>query len=87
MKFRHLNVQLTFGRRATFFGGALLVPAIIVIQINIVGLFTLSEATGARSEKVSLGVSSILALSVLLLILGDILPTSSDPTPLLSESI
>ncbi len=46
-------------------------------QVSLVGFFSPSSSSGERGERATLGVSAILALSVVMVIVGDFMPKGS----------
>uniref|UniRef100_A0A914PJD9 Neurotransmitter-gated ion-channel transmembrane domain-containing protein n=1 Tax=Panagrolaimus davidi TaxID=227884 RepID=A0A914PJD9_9BILA len=51
----------------------------------VVGFFTPHSSTGENTEKVSLGVTALLSLAIILMMVSDSLPATSDTVPLLGQ--
>lgn len=54
-----------------------MVPTFVVSLLSIIGLFTPFDNEGNRTEKISLGITTLLSLSVMLNIVGDDISKSS----------
>ncbi|KAL5005229.1 hypothetical protein ScPMuIL_018685 [Solemya velum] len=67
-------------RKSRFYVMQLILPYIVTSTIGLLAYALPSES----GEKVSLGVTVLLALTVFMLILGDTLPPSSETTPLIA---
>lgn len=61
------------------------IPAIIVTFINFVGFFTPSSNLGDRNEKITLGITTLLAMTVILLQIAEQVPRTSESTPLIGK--
>lgn len=64
-------------RRAIFYIAVLVIPIYLISLLSILGIFTPSTETGTRNEKVSLGLGSLLSMTVILGILASAMPKSS----------
>uniref|UniRef100_A0A914WBT2 Neurotransmitter-gated ion-channel ligand-binding domain-containing protein n=1 Tax=Plectus sambesii TaxID=2011161 RepID=A0A914WBT2_9BILA len=54
------------------------VPCFIITTLSIIGLFAPFSSTGERQEKVTLGLNTLLAVTVLLLMIAEEMPRSMD---------
>uniref|UniRef100_A0A8R1I2I4 Uncharacterized protein n=1 Tax=Caenorhabditis japonica TaxID=281687 RepID=A0A8R1I2I4_CAEJA len=76
----HLN------RRPTYYITVIVVPTFLISALSILGIFSPGSNDGPRNEKVSLGLGSLLAMTVLLDIVAGAMP-KSDAIPLLGYYI
>ncbi|KAI1706002.1 neurotransmitter-gated ion-channel ligand binding domain-containing protein [Ditylenchus destructor] len=73
-------------RRPIFYITVIVVPIFLISTLSILGIFTPGSNEGPRSEKVSLGLGSLLAMTVLLGIVAGAMPKSNS-IPLLGYYI
>ncbi|XP_075244496.1 neuronal acetylcholine receptor subunit alpha-10-like [Convolutriloba macropyga] len=78
--FSRLHYKMTLRRRMAFYSWNIVVPAILVNTMSIL-VFLLPPENG---EKVSLGITILLALSVNMMVIRDYVPANSLQTPVLS---
>uniref|UniRef100_A0A914KWX5 Uncharacterized protein n=1 Tax=Meloidogyne incognita TaxID=6306 RepID=A0A914KWX5_MELIC len=78
-----LKLKLYLRRKPLFYLINLIIPTAIITLIAIVGFFTTSSASGMREEKVSLGITTLLSMSILMLMVSDQMPTTSTFIPLI----
>ncbi|KAL3097541.1 hypothetical protein niasHS_003989 [Heterodera schachtii] len=82
-KYTLLKLTLYLRRKPLFYLINLIIPTAIITLIAIVGFFTTSSASGMREEKVSLGITTLLSMSILMLMVSDQMPTTSTFIPLI----
>ncbi|RCN32355.1 Neurotransmitter-gated ion-channel transmembrane region [Ancylostoma caninum] len=82
-KYTLLQLTLYLRRKPLFYLVNLIIPTSIITLIAIVGFFTTSSASGMREEKVSLGITTLLSMSILMLMVSDQMPTTSTFIPLI----
>ncbi|CAD6193386.1 unnamed protein product [Caenorhabditis auriculariae] len=82
-KYTLLQLTLFLRRKPLFYLVNLIIPTSIITLIAIVGFFTTSSASGMREEKVSLGITTLLSMSILMLMVSDQMPTTSTFIPLI----
>ncbi|KAK0394578.1 hypothetical protein QR680_000815 [Steinernema hermaphroditum] len=82
-KYTLLKLTLYLRRKPLFYLVNLIIPTSIITLIAIVGFFTTSSASGMREEKVSLGITTLLSMSILMLMVSDQMPTTSTFIPLI----
>ncbi len=63
----------------------LVIPTVIITIISYLGLFSLTSSSGERGEKVSLGMGTILALAVVMLMVQDTMPNTSLSNPMICK--
>ena len=84
-KYTLLYLTLFLRRKPHFYLVNLIIPTSIITLIAIIGFFTTSSASGMREEKVSLGITTLLSMSILMLMVSDQMPTTSTFIPLIGE--
>ncbi|GMR37464.1 hypothetical protein PMAYCL1PPCAC_07659 [Pristionchus mayeri] len=82
-KYTLLQLTLHLRRKPLFYLVNLIIPTSIITLIAIVGFFSTSSASGMREEKVSLGITTLLSMSILMLMVSDQMPTTSTFIPLI----
>ncbi|CAJ0963491.1 unnamed protein product, partial [Mesorhabditis belari] len=82
-KYTLLELTLHLRRKPLFYLVNLIIPTSIITLIALVGFFTTSSASGTREEKVSLGITTLLSMSILMLMVSDQMPTTSTFIPLI----
>ncbi|CAJ0557935.1 unnamed protein product, partial [Mesorhabditis spiculigera] len=82
-KYTLLELTLHLRRKPLFYLVNLIIPTSIITLIALVGFFTTSSASGMREEKVSLGITTLLSMSILMLMVSDQMPTTSTFIPLI----
>ncbi|PAV56878.1 hypothetical protein WR25_20680 isoform C [Diploscapter pachys] len=73
-------------RKPTYYLTVIVAPTFLISALSILGIFSSSSNEGPRGEKVSLGLGSLLAMSVLLGIVAGAMPKSNS-IPLLGYYI
>ncbi|KAH7660516.1 Protein LGC-10, partial [Aphelenchoides avenae] len=76
---RRVEVHYIFQlrRRPVFYVTVIVVPIFLISALSILGIFTPGANDAPRNEKVSLGLGSLLAMTVLLGIVADSMPKSN----------
>lgn len=72
-------------RNPSYYLFTLIVPSAFITIVTVVGFFTPHSSTGENTEKVSLGVTALLSLAIILMMVSDSLPATSDTVPLLGR--
>jgi hypothetical protein len=83
--FSHFYAFLLIQRKPLHFLVNLVIPTLIITLISFVGFFSPASTSGERTEKVNLGITTLLAMSILLLMVADQMPTTSNFVPLIGE--
>uniref|UniRef100_A0A915IU86 Uncharacterized protein n=1 Tax=Romanomermis culicivorax TaxID=13658 RepID=A0A915IU86_ROMCU len=81
--FSVLVCDLILHRKPLHYLVNLVVPTLIITLISFVGFFSPATTNGERTEKVNLGITTLLAMSILLLMVSDQMPTTSNFVPLI----
>ena len=72
-------------RRPIFYITVIVVPIFLISTLSILGIFTPGEKNSPRNEKVSMGLGSLMATTVLLGIVAGAMPKSNS-LPLLGKA-
>uniref|UniRef100_A0A914C3B8 Uncharacterized protein n=1 Tax=Acrobeloides nanus TaxID=290746 RepID=A0A914C3B8_9BILA len=79
-----LEASLILRRKPLYYVLNLLVPTSIITVVAIFGFFTPASTGDDRTEKFNLGITTLLAMSILLLMVSDQMPTTSEFVPLIA---
>ncbi len=83
--YSEIHCHLIIQRKPLYYIVNLIIPAIFISVIATFGFFTPVSSSGERTEKVNLGITTLLAMAVLLMVVSDHMPTTSILVPLISE--
>ncbi|KAI1727886.1 neurotransmitter-gated ion-channel ligand binding domain-containing protein [Ditylenchus destructor] len=75
----HIHIQ----RKPLFYLVNLIIPTSVITLIAIVGFFSSSTVNDAREEKISLGITTLLSMSILIFMVSDQMPSTSSFIPLI----
>uniref|UniRef100_A0A1I8BKC5 Neur_chan_LBD domain-containing protein n=1 Tax=Meloidogyne hapla TaxID=6305 RepID=A0A1I8BKC5_MELHA len=78
-----LEFKLHIQRKPLFYLVNLIIPTSIITLIAIVGFFSSSTVNDAREEKISLGITTLLSMSILIFMVSDQMPSTSSFIPLI----
>uniref|UniRef100_A0A183CB35 Neur_chan_LBD domain-containing protein n=1 Tax=Globodera pallida TaxID=36090 RepID=A0A183CB35_GLOPA len=78
-----LEFKLHIQRRPLFYLVNLIIPTSIITLIAIVGFFSSSTVNDVRDEKISLGITTLLSMSILIFMVSDQMPSTSSFIPLI----
>lgn len=76
-----LLIPVTLKRNALHYVMLFILPITVTCSICIIGMFSPSTNTGERTEKVFLGITTLLAISIVLLSISSQLPVTSGGIP------
>ncbi|CAG9534384.1 unnamed protein product [Cercopithifilaria johnstoni] len=76
--------SLIIRRKPLYYIVNLIIPTIILTLVAIVGFFTPSSTNDERREKITIGITALLAISILMLMVSNQMPTTSDFVPLIT---
>ncbi|RCN37466.1 Neurotransmitter-gated ion-channel transmembrane region [Ancylostoma caninum] len=62
-----------------------MLPCFIIMELSLLGLFSPSSDGGEHNEKVTMGLTSLLSMSVLLLMISENLPKTNEGLPILGK--
>lgn len=77
-----IKYYIVMKRRPLFYMFNLVMPCILITLVALLGFYMPSES----GEKVSMGITTLLSMTVFLMIVADSLPPSSDVVPLIGKS-
>ncbi|CAD5219222.1 unnamed protein product [Bursaphelenchus okinawaensis] len=77
-----LEASLVVRRKPLYYIVNLVVPTSVITLVAVTGFFTPASTSNERREKLSLGIDSLLAMSILLTMIAEQMPTISDYVPL-----
>lgn len=75
---------LIIRRKPLYYVFNLIIPTVIITLVAMIGFFTPASTSDERAEKITLGMTSLLAMSILMMTIFDQMPTTSDFVPLLA---
>ncbi|EYB86003.1 hypothetical protein Y032_0287g1461 [Ancylostoma ceylanicum] len=75
----HLDIQ----RKPLYYVINLITPTSIITLISIVGFFSSSSINELREEKITLGITTLLSMSILIFMVSDKMPSTSSFIPLI----
>ncbi|CAI2352987.1 unnamed protein product [Caenorhabditis sp. 36 PRJEB53466] len=64
---------------------SLVIPSAFITVVTIVGFFTPHSTTGENTEKVSLGVTALLSMAIIMMMVSDEVPATSEVIPLIGK--
>ncbi|XP_039708028.1 CHRNA7-FAM7A fusion protein-like [Pteropus medius] len=78
-----VTFTVTIRRRTLYYGLNLLVPCVLISALALL-VFLLPADSG---EKISLGITVLLSLTVFMLLVAEIMPATSDSVPLIGKRV
>ncbi|ULT89162.1 hypothetical protein L3Y34_007967 [Caenorhabditis briggsae] len=79
-----LQASLVIQRKPLYYLVNLIIPTSIITLVAITGFFTPASTDDDRTEKINLGITTLLAMSILMLMVSDQMPTTSEFVPLIA---
>uniref|UniRef100_A0A0R3RV86 Neur_chan_LBD domain-containing protein n=1 Tax=Elaeophora elaphi TaxID=1147741 RepID=A0A0R3RV86_9BILA len=76
--------SLVIRRKPLYYIVNLIIPTTVLTLVGIVGFFTPASTSDERTEKITIGITALLAISILMLMVSDQMPTTSDFVPLIA---
>ena len=83
LPYADLYYHIVIRRKALYYIFTMALPTFVITTLSIVGLFTPFSASGERQEKVTLGLTTLLAMAVLLIMVADQMPKTSAGLPMI----
>lgn len=80
-----IKATIVIKRRALSYIVTLVCPTLLTTFVSLVGFFMPTSACGQRREKMTLGINTLLTMSVLLLGISDQMPSTSSSVPLIGN--
>ncbi|CAI5441634.1 unnamed protein product [Caenorhabditis angaria] len=78
-----LEFNLTIQRKPLYYIINLIIPTSIITFISIIGFFSTSSINEPREEKITLGITTLLSMSILIFMVSDKMPSTSSFIPLI----
>uniref|UniRef100_A0A914UHY6 Uncharacterized protein n=1 Tax=Plectus sambesii TaxID=2011161 RepID=A0A914UHY6_9BILA len=75
--------DIVIQRKPTYYLTTFVLPSFIITTLAIVGIFSPFTDSGGREEKVTMGLTTLLTMSIILLLVTEQMPKSSEGVPLL----
>ncbi|KAK5983526.1 hypothetical protein GCK32_001141, partial [Trichostrongylus colubriformis] len=75
--------DIVIKRRPHYYVACFMLPCFIIMELSLLGLFSPSSDSGEHSEKVTMGLTSLLSMTILLLMISENLPKTSEGPPIL----
>ncbi|TKR80183.1 hypothetical protein L596_014298 [Steinernema carpocapsae] len=82
-KYTLLEFSLLIRRKPLFYLVNLIAPTCVITLISIVGFFSSSTINEFREEKISLGITTLLSMSIMIFMVSDKMPSTSSFIPLI----
>uniref|UniRef100_A0A7E4VY85 Acetylcholine receptor subunit alpha-type deg-3 n=1 Tax=Panagrellus redivivus TaxID=6233 RepID=A0A7E4VY85_PANRE len=79
-----LEASIVIRRKPLYYVINLILPTSIITIVAITGFFTPASTSDDRTEKINLGITTLLAMSILMLMVSDQMPTTSEFVPLIA---
>ncbi|KAL7077331.1 hypothetical protein ACQ4LE_003059 [Meloidogyne hapla] len=79
-----LEASIVIRRKPLYYVINLILPTSIITLVAITGFFTPASTADDRTEKINLGITTLLAMSILMLMVSDQMPTTSEFVPLIA---
>ncbi|PAV66521.1 hypothetical protein WR25_22537 isoform A [Diploscapter pachys] len=77
-----LEASLVVRRKPLYYIVNLVIPTSVITLVAVTGFFTAASTSSERREKLSLGIDSLLAMSILMMMVSEQMPTTSEGVPL-----
>ncbi|VDN54667.1 unnamed protein product, partial [Dracunculus medinensis] len=72
-------------RSPSYYLFSLVIPSAVITVVTMVGFFTPHSTSGENTEKVSLGVTALLSMAIIMMMVSDNVPTTSEVIPLIGK--
>lgn len=83
--FPDLTYYFSIRRNPIYYLFTQLVPSTFITVVTMIGSFTPHSSTGENEEKITLGITALLSLAIILMMVADKLPATSNDLPLLGK--
>lgn len=78
-----LEASVILRRKALYYLVNLIIPTSVITVVAVTGFFTPASTSDDRTEKINLGITTLLAMSILMLMVSDQMPSTSEFIPLI----
>ncbi|KAF8387343.1 acr-18 [Pristionchus pacificus] len=83
--FPDITYFMVLRRSPSYYIFSLVIPSAFITVVTIVGFFTPHSTTGDNTEKVSLGVTALLSMAIIMMMVSDEVPATSEVIPLIGK--
>ncbi|CAB3397306.1 unnamed protein product [Caenorhabditis bovis] len=83
--FPDITYFMVLQRSPSYYIFSLVIPSAFITVVTIVGFFTPHSTTGENTEKVSLGVTALLSMAIIMMMVSDEVPATSEVIPLIGK--
>ncbi|CAJ0948330.1 unnamed protein product, partial [Mesorhabditis belari] len=83
--FPDITYFMVLRRSPSYYIFSLVIPSAFITVVTIVGFFTPHSTTGENTEKVSLGVTALLSMAIIMMMVSDEVPATSEVIPLIGK--
>ncbi|CAD6186906.1 unnamed protein product [Caenorhabditis auriculariae] len=83
--FPDVTYFMVLQRSPSYYIFSLVIPSAFITVVTIVGFFTPHSTTGENTEKVSLGVTALLSMAIIMMMVSDEVPATSEVIPLIGK--
>ncbi|CAJ0573677.1 unnamed protein product, partial [Mesorhabditis spiculigera] len=83
--FPDITYFMVLKRSPSYYIFSLVIPSAFITVVTIVGFFTPHSTTGENTEKVSLGVTALLSMAIIMMMVSDEVPATSEVIPLIGK--
>uniref|UniRef100_A0A914VJX9 Uncharacterized protein n=1 Tax=Plectus sambesii TaxID=2011161 RepID=A0A914VJX9_9BILA len=83
--FPDLSYFLVLKRSPSYYIFSLVIPSGFITIVTIIGFFTPHSSTGENTEKVSLGVTALLSMAIIMMMVSDEMPATTEVIPLIGK--
>lgn len=80
---KEFKLSPSFFSQPHYYVACFMLPCFVIMELSLLGLFSPSSDTGEHSEKVTMGLTSLLSMTVLLLMISENLPKTNEGLPIL----
>lgn len=81
-----IDYSIVIRRKPIYYLLTFALPCFMITIINVIGIFAPFNDAGDREEKVTMGLTTLLTMTVVLTIIADRMPKSSEGLPLLGNA-
>ncbi|GMT32635.1 hypothetical protein PFISCL1PPCAC_23932, partial [Pristionchus fissidentatus] len=86
-EYEEIHFNLKIRRKPLYYIVVILIPTFVIVNVSIIGIFTPHGVQGDREEKVSLGLTTLLTMTVILDMVTGEMPKSAAGVPLLGRFV
>ncbi len=84
--FADVYYHIVIQRKPLYYIFTMILPSFVITTLSLVGVFSPFSSGGDRQEKITLGLTTLLAMSLLLIIVAEQMPRTSDGLPMIGKT-